>query len=138
MARVVQRNTDGADIEYLKRIADEYQKSKELQSSIEKRTNGLKKELSDAVEQFGTADFSGHVWLDLDGVKVKRERRVSRSLDIEAAQEWAVNNGHWDEVKEVIEVLSEDKLLGLAWGNKDLEETIQGFYKEKEIWALKV
>ena len=50
---------------------------------------------------------------------------------------WAKETGHWDEIKEVVEMLSEDKLLGLAWNNKELEEVIQGFYSERESWAFK-
>lgn len=133
--RVVKR--DQADTAYLERLAEEYKRSKESLAVIEKRTNDMKKELSVAVEKFGDQDDKGHLWLTVGDLVLKREKRVSRSFDADAARAWAEANGHWDAVKEVIEVLSEDKLLGLAWNDKELEETIMAFYIEKESWAFK-
>jgi hypothetical protein len=36
-----------------------------------------------------------------------------------------------------VEVLSEDKLLGLAWNDEEIAKQIQTFYIEKESWAFK-
>lgn len=139
MTRVIKRQ-DSPEIntEYVERLVDEYKKSKQVLDDIEKRTNGLKKELNDIVLEQGVPDDKGHLWVQVGDIKLKRERRVSRSFDTESARQWAEENGHWDEVKEVVEVLSEDKMLGLAWTNKDLAPTIQSFYIEKESWAFKV
>lgn len=134
--RVVQRE-EGPDFSYLERLAEEYKRTKDTITDIEKRANGMKKELSDAVEEFGATDDKGHLWLNVGNLSLKRERRISRSLDIDSAKQWAIANGHWDQVKQVIEVLDEDQLLGLAWNNKELEDTIQAFYIEKETWAFK-
>ena len=139
MTRVVKaQSEDKPDLEYVKRLAEEFKKSKEVQEEIEKRTNSLKKELTSFVEEYGIPDDKGHVWLQVGDIKLKRERRVTRSFDSNSAREWAEETGHWDEVKEGVEVLSEDKLLGLAWSNQDLEEIIQSFYIEKESWAFKL
>lgn len=93
--------------------------------------------MSSLVEQHGTADDSGHVWLSLGGWELKRERRVSKSFNSAQAEEWAREQGLWDDVKEVVERISEDKLLGLAWNDKTLLPTLQTFYTEKETWAFK-
>lgn len=136
--RVVPRPDQSVlDKNYIKRVAEDYKKAKEAQEQFEKRTNALKKELSEIVDTYGTVDDKGNRWLELDDIKLKRERRIQRSLDSSGAEQWAKENGLWDEVKEIIEVLSEDKLLGLAWDRQDLEDTIQAFYIEKEIWAFK-
>lgn len=135
--RVVKREEQQPDTAYLARLAEEYKKSKEALAIVEKRTNDMKKELSTIVEQFGTADDKGHLWLQAGDLNLKREKRVSRSFDNQSAEQWARDNGYWDEVKEVVEILSEDKILGLAWTNKELEETIMSFYVEKESWAFK-
>ena len=136
MTRIVKRDddltNDDLDVTYLARLSEEYKKSKDVLTDIEKRTNGLKKELSDAVEKFGVADDKGHLWLNLGNSSLKRERRVTRSFDSQSAEVWAKENHHWDDIKDVVEVLSEDKILGLAWSNKELENTIQSFYVEKE------
>lgn len=136
--RVVKREEEQKpDTSYLERLAEEYKKSKEALAVVEKRTNDMKKELSVAVEQFGIADDKGHLWLQVGDLNLKREKRVSRSFDSHSAEQWARDNGYWDDVKEVIEVLSEDKILGLAWTKKELEEIIMNFYIEKESWAFK-
>ena len=136
--RVVKREEqEQPDTAYLERLAEEYKKSKDTLALIEKRTNDMKKELSVAVEKFGTPDDKGHLWLSVGDLNLKREKRISRSFDSASAEQWARDNGYWDDVKEVIEVLSEDKILGLAWSDKSLEETIMEFYIEKESWAFK-
>lgn len=136
--RVVKREEQvQPDTAYLERLAEEYKKSKDTLALIEKRTNDMKKELSVAVEKFGTPDDKGHLWLSVGELNLKREKRISRSFDSASAEQWARDNGYWDDVKEVIEVLSEDKILGLAWSDKSLEETIMDFYIEKESWAFK-
>lgn len=135
--RVVKREQAEVDTAYLERLAEEYKKSKEAQALIEKRTNDIKKELSNAVETFGDVDDKGHIWLTVGDTVLKREKRISRSFDTASATKWAEENGYWDDVKEVVELLSEDKILGLAWSNKELEETIMSFYVEKESWAFK-
>ncbi len=139
MTRIIKRQeeTEELNIEYVQRLAEEYKKTKGVLEDIEKRANSLKKELNDIVIEHGVADDKGHLWVQVGDTKLKRERRVTRSFDTGSAKTWAEENGHWDSVKEVVEVISEDKLLNLAWTDKDLEETIQGFYIEKESWAFK-
>ena len=75
--------------------------------------------------------------MNIGGHELKRERRVSKSFNSTQAEEWAREQGLWDDVKEVIERLSEDKLLQLAWEDKALLTTVQTFYTEKETWAFK-
>jgi len=61
--KVVREEPKPLDESYLERLAEEYKKSKELQEQVEKRTNAIKKELSEAVETHGTPDDKGHLWL---------------------------------------------------------------------------
>lgn len=125
------------DTEYVERLLDEYKSTKEALGGLEKRADMLKQELASAVDTYGIADASGHVWLQVGDAQLKRERRVSRFLDMDMAKEWAITNGLWDDLKEVIEVFSEDKMLAYAWENPDVAETIATFYKEREVWAFK-
>lgn len=125
------------DVSYIERLASEYKKDKEFIEKMEKRLSGVRKELLEAVQEHGVPDDKGHIWFTAGDIVLKKERRVTRSFDISAAEEWAKENGYWDDVKETIEVLSEDKILGLAWQNQDLSEKIQEFYVEKESWAFK-
>lgn len=124
--------------DYVKGLVREYKKAKEMIDSLEKRNAEMKTKLTEALTTLGTTDNNGHIWLTIDDVEIKRERRVSKVFNAAAAEAWAKQNGHWDVVKEVVEVLNEDKILGLAWQNPELQEQIKSFYMEKESWALKV
>jgi len=125
------------DESYYTKMVEEFVSQKKLLSQLEARVDKLKKELSTVVEQHGTPDDSGHIWLNVGGHELKRERRVSKTFNVGIAEEWAKENGLWDDVKEVVERLSEDKLLAVAWNDKSLLPTVQSFYVEKETWAFK-
>jgi hypothetical protein len=125
------------DEQHLTRLVEDFVSQKKLLSQLETRVDKIKKELSTVVEQYGTPDDSGHIWLNIGGHELKRERRVSKSFNSTQAEDWAREQGLWDDVKEVIERLSEDKLLQMAWEDKALLTTVQTFYTEKETWAFK-
>ena len=124
--------------DYYERLAQEFKKSKEAIDSLTKRQNEMRTELVKAIQENGYEDDKGHLWYSAGSTEIKYERRVSRSFNIEAAEQWAKGLGIWEDLKKVVEMLDEDKLLGYAWNHKDKEEEIQGFYIEKESWALKV
>lgn len=130
--------TKSYDKEYIKRIVGEYKKAKEMIETLEMRNGEMRKIITEAIVSNGMPDNNGHVWLSIDDIELKRERRVSKTFNAAAAEAWAKQEGHWETVKEVIEVLSEDKLLGLAWNDDTIQEKIKEFYAEKESWALKV
>lgn len=138
MAKIVREApTSEFDEAYTRRVVEDFKNHKSLLEQAQKRTDALKAELTEMLIAYGNPDEKGNIWIDLGDVELKRERRVSKSFNSSAAEAWAKENGHWDTVKEVIEVLSEDKLLGLAWNNEDIQEKVKTFYVEKETWALK-
>lgn len=135
--RIIKKQSSELDVEYVTKLAEEFKKSKAFEEEVAKRTSAMKAELNKIVQENGIEDDKGHIWLEIGDLKLKRERRVQRTLDTESASNWAKQNGHWDDVKEIIEVLDEDKLLGLAWSNEEVAEKVQSFYVEKETWAFK-
>lgn len=124
-------------LDYYERLAQEFKKSKEAIDLLTKRQNEMKAELIEAIKEQGFEDDKGHKWLKVGSLELKYERRVSRSFDEGAADNWAHETGRWDDLKRTVEMLDEDKLLALAWENEDVAETIQEFYVEKETWAFK-
>lgn len=138
--RVVKRQEDQPDEgkeKYIERLVEEFKRSKDFMEKEEKRLSSMKKELSEYVDQNGVEDHNGHRWLKIGNFEIKRERRVSRSFNSTKAKEWADENGFTEQVTETVVVLSEEKMLALAWDNKDLAPIIQSFYEEKETWAFK-
>lgn len=113
----------------------------DLKSMIDKytvRLNSLKKELSDQVDVYGEEDDRGNKWIALGNYQLKRERRAGVSFSSDDAEEWAKENGYWDDVVEVIEVVSEDKVLSLAWKDDSLKTQIDALFKVRESWAFKI
>jgi len=125
------------DVEYTRKLVEEYRSSKGLLEALQKRVDGFKAELTGTLLAHGKPDEKGNLWIEMGDIEIKRERRLTKSFNSAAAEAWSKETGHWDTVKETIEVLSEDKLLGLAWNNDAIQETLKTFYSEKEVWALK-
>jgi Cu2+-containing amine oxidase len=138
MAKIV-REAPASEFDeaYTRRLVEDYKNHKSMLEQTQKRADALKAELTEMLVAYGNPDEKGNIWIDLGDVELKRERRVSKSFNSSAAEAWAKENGYWDTVKEVVEVLSEDKLLGLAWNSEDIQEKVKTFYVEKETWALK-
>jgi hypothetical protein len=123
---------------YNLRLVEEYKGAKLLAVSSKARADALKKELSDLVDAEGYEGDNGHLWYEIGDYKLKRERRVSKTFDAEECEGWARTTGLWDEVSEVVELLSEDKVLALAWDDSKVREEIERFYIEKVTWAFKL
>ena len=126
------------ELAYNLRLVEEYKGAKDLADSSKKRADTLKKELSDLVDSEGYEGDNGHLWYEIGDYNLKRERRVSKSFDLDECEQWAKSTGLWDEGKEVVELVSEDKVLALAWDDPEVREAIERFYKEKETWAFKL
>ena len=130
--------TEEDDSNYNLRLVVEYKASKEMADSAKKRADRLKAELVELVDTRGYEGENGHRWFEVGEYKIKRERRVSKTFDRNACEEWAKSNGLWDEVSEVVELLSEDKVLALAWDDLEVRSEIEAFYVERETWAFKL
>ena len=130
--------TEADDSNYNLRLVVEYKASKEMAVSAKNRADRLKAELVELVDSRGYEGENGHLWYEIGDYKLKRERRVSKTFDATACEEWAKSQGLWDEVSEVVELLNEDKVLALAWDDANLRDEITQFYVEKETWAFKL
>ena len=127
------------DLTYEKRLIQEYQSAKDMADSAKKRADKLKKELVEIVDSKGYEGENGHIWYEVGDHKLKRERRVSRVFNSTECETWARQNKLlWEQVSEVVEVLSEDKVLALAWDDTDVQSKIMDFYEERITWAFKL
>ena len=126
------------DVKYNLRLVVEYKASKEMAESAKKRADKLKAELVELVDSRGYEGDNGHLWYEVGEYKLKRERRVSKTFDAANCEEWAKTTGLWDQVSEVVELLSEDKVLALAWDDPEIRAEIERFYLEKVTWAFKL
>lgn len=115
-----------------------YREQKEFADRLFARVEEMKKDLVKRVESNGYTDDKGHQWLSAGDHQLKRERRVSVSFNAQYAEQWARENGLWEEVKEVIEVVSEEKLLATLWDKEDMKDKLDDFYSKRETYAFKV
>lgn len=138
MSKKVVRHTEPPTPEYLSRLIAEYTAAKEFADKVVKRAEAMKAELTAITEHFGQPDDKGNLWLSGGQYALKRERRSSVTLDAHQAEGWAKDKGLWGEVSEIVERLSEDKLMSLAWERQELSEEIRNLYGERVVWAFKV
>lgn len=122
----------------VEKLIQEYRAAKEFSDKTAARTESLKKELLAMVIEQGAPDDRGHKWLPGINSQVKHERRVSRSFDLGAAEEWAEELGILEEVQETIVTVTENAVLAYCWDHQEHQETLAGFYTERESWAFKV
>lgn len=122
----------------LEKLVREYNDAKDFADRTTKRANELKSTLLTYVKEHGVPDDRGHKWLGAGNMQIKHERRVGKSFDLNAAQAWAKELGIWDEVKEVIEVVTEDAILKYSWEHPEHHDTVADFYTERETWAFKI
>jgi len=99
--------------------------------------------IMDALVEQGTVDDKGSYWIRFpdDPVEgrvkgVKRERRVSRTLDVEAAEEFLRDKALYNDCTETIVVLSEEKILDKNFKGEITDEDLDKLYTVKETWAL--
>jgi hypothetical protein len=131
------------------KLVREYLKSRRLRESAAEMENKFKKELMVLLETYGEKDDRGSSYLRMDDevydprtdepvASVKRERRVSQSIDEDAAEEILKDLGLYDRCTTTITVLDEDAILSLNFSGELPDEAVQRMYSEKESFAFKV
>lgn len=121
----------------LERITEEYMSHLRHVEALNKIVAEYKKQLSDAVDAEGEEDDKGHKWLQIGPFMLQKQRRQgNKSLNIEAAEEWAKERGIWEKVSDEIRVLNEDALMAYVYDHRDeagIEDEVQNLYKEAPV-----
>lgn len=123
------------------RYVEEYLREKEAMEAMQARVNEKKAAINKFVDDLGEADEKGSKWVHVEGIPglsaVKRERRVSQSLDTDKAEAWLKKNGLWEQYSEEIRVLDEDALYGAGYDGTIPRKVFDGFMVSSESFALK-
>lgn len=119
----------------------EYKYLKEQIDLLSKRQKQIRDELMLLVENTGYEDDQGHLWVEfdaeIDGVgALQRQRRVSRSLDEESAEQILTDAGVWDKCTELKRVVNEDAVMQALYEDELTEADVDGVYPPKITWAL--
>jgi hypothetical protein len=108
---------------------------------LTKSQNDLKAELNEYVEENGEEDDKGHLWVTLpeevDGyVGMQRQRRVSQSLDLDAAIVLLTKKGLAQQCIKSIPTIDEDEVMACLYDGKLTEAEVDAMYPKKITWAF--
>ena len=103
--------------------------------------NGVKKEIKKGIEALGEPDDRGHVVVEIDdevsGIKkVMHQKRVTKNLDIEVAEELLKEKGIHERCITMVPVLNEDEIMTAYYDGLINEEDIDKMFPSKVTWAL--
>ena len=120
---------------------NQYLQFRRAKERFDKNSEILKKDLMSYLDREGEQDGRGncYYWLeepneDVHGIK--RERRISQSLDEEAALELIKKYGLEDECLETITVINEDGLLAANFAGLIPDNEVKSLYTEKQSFAF--
>jgi len=119
----------------------EYLKLKSTMEVLDARQKELREKLFEQIDTNGFEDDKGNVILELDStieevVRLEKQRRVSRKLDEDKADELIAEKQLGDEVYEMKRVINEDALMAAHYEGKLSEEEIDIMFPAKVVWAL--
>lgn len=115
--------------------------------ALEDRESALKKDVQEYIDANGYEDDKGHIWLDLDEPvdvagfgtvkQLKRERRVSQSVDEDEAEAILKAKALWDQCTATIVVLDEEEIRKAHFKGELSDADIDAIFPSKITWAFK-
>lgn len=141
MARVADTKREPQPMGTLEANVREYKYLKDEIESLQTRQKKIRDILMEVVEEDGYVDDQGHYWYEfddaIDGVaSLQRQRRVSRSLDEDAAAAVLTPLGLWEQCTELKRVVDQDKVYEALYDGDINEADIDAIFPAKTTWAL--
>ena len=129
------------DKDLIKSIVRQFVGLKDQVDIITKRQTDVKKQLLAIVEADGVEDDRGHISFSIDddetGVKaITKQRRVSKSLDIDAAETILTKKGIKDTCIKMMPLLDEDAIMAAFYEGLLTEEDIDTMFPAKVTYAF--
>lgn len=141
MARVADTQRVPEPMNSLEAQVREYKYLKDQIDALSTRQKQLREGLMEIVIEEGYIDDQGHHWYEfedaIDGVaSLQRQRRISRSLDEDAAEAVLKPLGLWEQCTEVRRVVDQDKVYEALYDGDLTEADIDAIFPAKTTWAL--
>lgn len=128
------------DIESVKDNLKQYLALKDESDLLVNRLSEIKKRLSTAVETFGNTDERGHVILEVDSdgqiKKMMKQRRVSKTLDMEVAEDLLTKRGIKDTCIKMVPMLDESAIMAAFYEGYLTEQDIDTMFPAKVSYAF--
>lgn len=105
------------------------------------RQKDVKNKIQEGIDALGEEDTRGHFVVDIDDdvtgiTKVIRQKRVSKTLNMEVAEELLSNKGLSDRCVKMVPVIDEEEIMAAFYEGLLTEEDIDSMFPAKIVWAL--
>ena len=129
------------DINEVKNLVRQHVVLKQKVDDLSTLQSTVKQSLTESLQELGVADDKGHLIIelgeDVEGIaRIQRQRRVSKSLDIEVAEDLLKAKGLHEKCIKMIPVLDEDEIMSAFYDGLITEEDIDTMFPAKITWAL--
>jgi len=140
MPKVIQKE-DPKTVDPLLEKVSNFVATKRRIDDLSKENNKIKAELSDLVDTDGIPDEKGHLLYDLPqtiaGVTaLKRQRRVSQSLDPGVADKILKDKGIYDRCYKMVPTLDESEVMACLYDGLLTEEEIDEMFPKSVSYAF--
>lgn len=120
----------------------EFIRVKETIEALDKRSKELREKLMETLDEDGLQDEKGNLLYEfdqpIDGVlRLEKQRRTSRKLDEEKAEEIIEEAGISEDVYKMVRVIDEDALMASFYEDKLTEEQLDTMFPVITTWALR-
>ena len=102
------------------------------------RSTELKKRLTADVEELGKTDDRGHVVLELDDIKLTKQRKVTKNLDMDIAEKLLKEKNIYEKCVKMVPVLQENEILACVYTDELSESDIDEMFPSKISYAFLV
>ena len=141
MARVKPEKLRNADENNLENQAKQYTFLKKQKEYMEKQMSELRETIFEALDESGEIDSKGNVVIEFETEvegfgSVMKQRRVTRKINEDVAEEMITAKGLEDKLYKTIRVVDEDALMAALYSDELTEEEIDEMYPQNVVWAL--
>ena len=141
MARVKEEEPRVPAVDDFESQAKQYIFFKKRVEYFESELKSLREKLFEDIDANGEVDGRGNLFVELsseiDGVTMlQKQKRVSRKIDPQMADNLIVSKGLENELYKTIQIIDEDALMAALYEGKLTEEEVDLMYPQKIVWAL--
>jgi hypothetical protein len=106
-------------------------------TQLTERQTVIKKRLTETIEEFGAEDDKGHIVLKYnEDQQIMKQRRVSKNLDLAAAEIILNKKGIKDTCIKMIPTLDESAIMAAVYNGHLSEEDIDTMFPSKVSYAF--
>lgn len=122
----------------LEATVKQYVALKEQIKFLSERELELKKSLVEALEKLGEVDGKGHIKLEVDGITLTHQRKVSNPLNAELAEKLITEKGLLDTCMPLVRRLDQEAIMAAFYRKEFTEQEIMDMLPEKISYAFVV